>query len=163
MGLNPTNACGCMIWKYMDQKGSAVMLVTKTLAGATPLVVLRNPLHAGEHWSYSPGSMLALKPRVDVTRNPKQGVSVAPRKGPMSSKKFLKSVFVKTASYELGDSIVQETFLKKVSRLEKIVILHVAHRKFCDRNGMRVKFLTCISLTLICLKANNGLACGEHI
>ena len=34
----------------------------------------------------SEGSILALKPRGDVIRSPKQGVSVAPQKGHMSSK-----------------------------------------------------------------------------
>ena len=41
MGLNPTNACGHMICKYMDWKGSAAMVASVQSAGVTPEVNLR--------------------------------------------------------------------------------------------------------------------------
>ena len=45
--VHPTNACGCMISKYLDQKGWAVLLAAKKSVGITPEVNLRNPLHTG--------------------------------------------------------------------------------------------------------------------
>ena len=51
--------------KYVDQKGSAVMLAIKRSAGDTLEVNLRN--HTSER------STTALKPRADITRSPKQG------------------------------------------------------------------------------------------
>ena len=41
----PTNACGYMVCKYMDQNDSAVMFATKRSARAIPEVNMRNPLH----------------------------------------------------------------------------------------------------------------------
>ena len=62
--------------KYVDQKGSAVMMTSKQQAGVTPEVNLRIT-QARKH---TKGSTLALKPRADVTRSPKIGVSLALRK-----------------------------------------------------------------------------------
>ena len=56
-----TNACG-HICKYVDQKGSPAML-TSTVRG-------ESEDHTGEKCKRS---TLALKPRADVTRSPKQG------------------------------------------------------------------------------------------
>ena len=47
-------------------------------------------LHAGDEAFKQGGSILALKPRADVTRSPKQGLSVALQNGLMSSKIFYK-------------------------------------------------------------------------
>ena len=58
---------GC---KYVGQSGSAAMLAVKRLAGVAPEVNLRNSMQARKHASES---TLALKPRADVTRSPKQG------------------------------------------------------------------------------------------
>ena len=58
-------------------------------AGVTPEVNLRNSMQARKHASEK--STLALKPRADVTRNPKR-VSVAPRKGLMSSNNLKKKL-----------------------------------------------------------------------
>ena len=48
------------------------MLAIKLSAGAAPEVKLRNPLCPGKE-AQTKGSTLTLKPRADVTRNPKQG------------------------------------------------------------------------------------------
>ena len=55
-------------------------------------VNLRNLLHAGE------GSMLALKPGADVTRSPKQEVSVAPQKRSDVLQFFLKKILLALSS-----------------------------------------------------------------
>ena len=79
--------------RYMEEIGSVAMLATKRLAGVAPKVNLR------EHESHNMYAStkceirmptLALKPRGDVTRSPKRGLSVAPQKGLMSFKFFLK-------------------------------------------------------------------------
>ena len=61
-----------LVWKYMDENGSAAMLATKRSAGVIPEVNLMSPLCAGDE---ARRSTLALKPREDVTRSPKQGIS----------------------------------------------------------------------------------------
>ena len=58
---------GC---KYVGQSGLAAMLAVKRSAGVAPEVNLRNSAQARKHASES---TLALKPRADVTRSPKQG------------------------------------------------------------------------------------------
>ena len=73
----------------MDQKGSVAMLISIQSAGVAPEVNLRNPL-CRRGSTEARESTLALKPRADVTRSPKIGVPVAPRKGLMSSKKNFK-------------------------------------------------------------------------
>ena len=55
----------------VDQKGSAAMLTTIQSAGVAPEVNLRNPLCAGD--KACKRFTLALKPRGDITRSPKQG------------------------------------------------------------------------------------------
>ena len=73
MGLSPspawtsTNTCR-YICKYVDQKGSAAMLTSIQSAGVTPEVNLRI-IQVRKH---AKGPTLALKPRTDVTRSPKQ-------------------------------------------------------------------------------------------
>ena len=54
-----------VVRKYVDCKGSAVMLAAKKSAGVTPEVNMRNPLHVGEKsMQVSDGIRpLALKPR----------------------------------------------------------------------------------------------------
>ena len=54
----------------MDRKGLAAMLTSKQSAGVAPEVNLRIT-QVREHTKK--GSTLALKPREDVTRSPKQG------------------------------------------------------------------------------------------
>ena len=63
-----TNACR-HVCKYVDQKGSAAMLTFIQSAGVTSEVNLS--ITQGE--SMQKGSTLALKPRADITRSPKQG------------------------------------------------------------------------------------------
>ena len=46
-GLSPTNAC-LYVYKYNDQQGLAAVMAIKRSAGIAPVVILRNPLHAGE-------------------------------------------------------------------------------------------------------------------
>ena len=64
------NACG-HICKYVDQKGLPAMLTSIMSAGVAPEVNLRNSIQASKHASEK--STLGLKPRADVTKNPKQG------------------------------------------------------------------------------------------
>ena len=71
------------------RKGLAAMLTAIQSAGVTPEVNLRNSVQARK--CASEKSTLALKPGADVTRSPKRE-SVAPRKGLLSSKIFLKKV-----------------------------------------------------------------------
>ena len=78
-----TNTCR-HICKYVDQKGLAAMLISIQSAGVAPVVNLRIT-QARKH---AKGSTLALKPRADIIRSSKQGVSVVPRKGLMSAKNF---------------------------------------------------------------------------
>ena len=56
---------------WIQNGSAAAMKAAKWSAGVTPEVNLRNLLHTGIE--LSKGSTLALKPRVDVTRSPKQG------------------------------------------------------------------------------------------
>ena len=70
----------------VDQKGSAAMLATKKSVGVTPEMNLRKPLHAQVIKHANKGPTLTLKPRADINKSPKTGVSVAPQKGLMSSK-----------------------------------------------------------------------------
>ena len=44
---SPTNAWKCL-YKYVDQKGLAAILVVKRSVGVIPVVNLMNPLHAGD-------------------------------------------------------------------------------------------------------------------
>ena len=82
------NACG-HVCRYMDRKGLAAMLTSIQSVGVAPEVNLRNSLHAGNK---------ACKRRIHSgfetqgrrRQKSKTGVSVAPRKGFMSSKTFLK-------------------------------------------------------------------------
>ena len=60
----------------------------KRSAGVAPEVNLRDLLHTGDQACKRGDPPLALNPRVAITRSPKIGVSVAPQKGLMSSKKI---------------------------------------------------------------------------
>ena len=66
---------------------SAPLLAVKRSAGATPEVNLSNPLHAGEK-----ARMQGIHPGFETQgrhhQKSKTGVSVAPQKGLVSSKKF---------------------------------------------------------------------------
>ena len=44
--------------RYLDQKGSAAMLVIRRLAGVAPEGNLRNPLHTGDEGLQAKGSTL---------------------------------------------------------------------------------------------------------
>ena len=68
--VQTTNTCGYIIYKYVDQKGVNVMLPSKQSTGVAPEVSLMIT-QVRKHTSK--GSTLALKPRADVTRRPKQG------------------------------------------------------------------------------------------
>ena len=70
MGLSPQTSTNAYehICKCMDQKGSAAMLTSAQPAGVTPEVNQRI-IQVRQH---AQGSTLALKPRADFTRNPKQ-------------------------------------------------------------------------------------------
>ena len=66
MLVDTSNGC-----KYVGEKGRAVILAIKRSAGVTPEVFLRNSTWARKHACKK--STLALKPRADITRSPKQG------------------------------------------------------------------------------------------
>ena len=91
--------------KYLDRKGWSTMLTSVQSAGVTPEVNLRIT-QARKHTSE--GSTLALKPRADVTQT---GISVAPRKGLMSSIHFFKKL--PTINLILGSllPLIQESCL----------------------------------------------------
>ena len=73
--------------KWCHQSGSAAMLAIKRLTGVTPEVNLRNSTQARKHASKS---TLALKPRADVTRSPKQGYQWPHKKDMCPPKIYLK-------------------------------------------------------------------------
>ena len=66
------------VYKYVDQKGLAAIMSMKRSAVVTPEVNLMDPLQSGDEARKRGESTLALKPRIDVTRSPKTGVSTAP-------------------------------------------------------------------------------------
>ena len=76
-----------VVRKYVDRNGSAAMQAAKRLASVTLEVNLRIPLHTGDEVR---GPTLALKPRTDITRCPKQGTS-----GPTKSTDVLQIFFKK--------------------------------------------------------------------
>ena len=66
---SPTNAC-C---RYVEEIDSVAMLATKRPAGVTPEVNLREHVILCFHQVQIRLLTLALKPRADITRSPKQG------------------------------------------------------------------------------------------
>ena len=76
--------------RYADQKVLTAMLASIQSTGVAPQVNLSNSMQTRKHVSEK--STLDLKPRTDITRSPKQGVSVTPQKGLMSFKMFKKIV-----------------------------------------------------------------------
>ena len=71
------------------------MLATKRSAGVTPEVNLRNPLHAGEK-THKQGIHPGFETQGRHHQKFKTGVSVAPQKELVSSKKFKKKKLKKT-------------------------------------------------------------------
>ena len=86
MLVDTSNGC-----KYVGQSGSAAMLAVKRSAGVTPEVNLRNSMQARKHASES---TLALKPRADVTRSPKQGYQWPHKKHMCPPKIWKKEVYI---------------------------------------------------------------------
>ena len=74
-----------LVCKYVDENGSAAMLVSKRSADVAPEVNLRENTSC----MFLPSAIrlptLALKPRTDVTRSPNRGIS-GPTKGHVSTK-----------------------------------------------------------------------------
>ena len=64
--------------RYVEEINTTAMLATKMLAGVTPMVNLREDVHLCQVQIRLP--TLALKPRWDVTRSPKQGYQWCPTK-----------------------------------------------------------------------------------
>ena len=60
-----------VVYSYVDQKGSTIMLTSCQSAVVAPQVNLRNSMQVRKYGSKK--STLALKPRTDVTISPKQG------------------------------------------------------------------------------------------
>ena len=85
----------------MDQEGSSATLDTKRSAGVAPEVNLGMYCMQVRRKHTSEGFTLALNPRADVTQRSKTGISVAPQKGPISSKIF-KPLLTRELSYETG-------------------------------------------------------------
>ena len=73
------------VYKYVDQKGLAAMLGAKRLAGVTPEVTLRNPLHAGKE-ACEQGIYPGFETQGTWHQKSKIGVLVDPESGLMSSK-----------------------------------------------------------------------------
>ena len=86
-----TNACW-HVWRNVDQKGSAAMLTSIHSAGVAPEVNLRNPLSAGEVAHKWGNPALALKPRADITRSPKQGYQWPTKRTYVLQKFILKKI-----------------------------------------------------------------------
>ena len=81
------------ICKYVDQKGSAAMLTSIQSTGVTPEVNLRiTQVRKNTGEKAHRGSTLALKPRADVTRSPKQGYQWPHNKDVCPPENFLKKV-----------------------------------------------------------------------
>ena len=88
-GFDPqtsTNACW-YVCKYIGQKGFAAMLTSIQSAGVAPEVNLRNPLCAGEE-ARKQGIYPGFETQGRHLQKSQTGVSVATRKGLMSSKFF---------------------------------------------------------------------------
>ena len=81
-----------LVCKYMDENGLVAMLATKRSAGVAPEVNLRISLCAGDkahkrnHTGFETQGICHEKSKI--------GVSVAPQKGLMSSKKILKIHYI---------------------------------------------------------------------
>ena len=84
--LNATNAL-IRLTAASTQSGLAAMLAVKRSAGVAPEVNLRNSAQARKNASES---TLALKPRADVTRSPKQGYQWPNKKDMCPPKNFKK-------------------------------------------------------------------------
>ena len=117
---------GC---KYMGQSDLAAMLAVKRLAGVALEVNLRNSAQARKHASES---TLALKPRADVTRSPKQGYQWPHKKDMCPPKIFKKKKKNHGQSFQYQRPSVhrqqlQQTFghkicMKNLHFLYKIVV-----------------------------------------
>ena len=88
MGSNPTDACGHMICKFLDQIGSVAMMIDKRSAGATPEVNLQG--NKACKWGSHPGFGTHGRHH----KKSKTRVLVDPQKRRMSSKMFLKTCCV---------------------------------------------------------------------
>ena len=71
----------------------------------------------------SKGSTLALKPRADVTINPKQGVSVAPQKG----------LIPKVNKYVRYVNIINIVLFAKTSNDWKILFVNIMNLKHAEQ------------------------------
>ena len=76
-----------------NRNSSVAMLAAKRSAGVAPDMNLMILLHVGDK-PQARGSTLALKPRIDVTRSPKQGYQWPQEKDSCPPKKFKKYVEV---------------------------------------------------------------------
>ena len=93
-----TNACR-HVCRYVVWKGSAAMLTSIQSAGVAPEVNLRNSLHAGNK-THKQGIDPGFETQGRHHQKSKTGVSVAPRKGLMSSKNFFKKKEKKRTNLE---------------------------------------------------------------
>ena len=84
----------------MDQKGSAAMLTSIQSVGVAPEVNLRNSLHTG-HKAHKRGIHPGFETQGRHHQKSKTGMSVVPRKGLMSSKKF----FFKKKDMDMGQDL----------------------------------------------------------
>ena len=73
-----------LVYKYVDQKGLAAMLVIKSSAGVAPEVILRNPFHEGDE-AGKQGIHYDFESQGRQHQKSTTGVSVAPLKGLMPS------------------------------------------------------------------------------
>ena len=116
-----TNACG-HVCRYMDRKGSAAMLTSIQSVGVAPEVNLRNSLHAGDK-AHKQGIHPGFETQGRRHQKSKTGVSVASRKGQMSSKNFLKN-FKKKNLCSMPRNF-QTTKHSDVNGVQKLVAIYV--------------------------------------
>ena len=105
------------VCRYVDQKGSAAKLTSVHSAGVAPEVNVRKSVEARKHASEK--STLALKPRADVTRGPKQPLArqelIPPP--PKKSLIYLSLVFICINIHKYNCNLVQKFNLFKQNQM----------------------------------------------
>ena len=112
---------------YVEENGSAAMLAAKWVAGVAPEVNLRDHVKCMLLPSLNKAlPTLALKPRGDITRSPKQGYQW-PHKKNLYPPKILK----KEQTW-CGDKFWFECIVKKERRIEGVLTVADLNWKICE-------------------------------
>ena len=111
-------------YRYVEENGLATMLATKRLAGLTREVNLR------EYVTHTPPGLptLALKPRGDITRSPKQGYQWPHKK--LKEKRFATwkyntIIYKYQINFQLSISILEKIFAQS----SYIAIFHTVRKE----------------------------------